>query len=254
MSATNAKSWYSTGYDGMDKERDRLARLSGPSRFWMPENTKRDIMFVDDEPFSIYEHQYRANGKWGNFVTCLRDSSDVAPCCEKLGDKSRYYVGFYTIIDLTESIDTKGKKYQYELKFLPAKMKTLQVLRTKKADRGSLVGTVYRVARYTKDDPNCGGEFEFQKEGGLDKIYPLANYRGKKLTELFTKESVGNPDTLERLRATFNLTVDNGQIAPKVYPFNYFSLLAPRDAKDVRTMVGQAQLEGDAARTDDIPF
>jgi len=256
------KSWYNTGYEGVDREKERLARLSGPNRFWMKEGTARELVFVDDDPICIYEHNPKMNGKWTNWITCLRDSNDIVPCCEKLGDKTRYYVGYYTVVDLTENTDAKGNKYQYEVKLLPTKLKTLQLMRRKKQDRGSLIGCIFKVHRDSREDPNCGGEFEFQREADLGKLFSVANYKGKKLAELFAKESAANPETLQRLKDTFQLVVGaDGSIAQKIVPFNYFNLLAPKDPKDVRNILGAATVEeagGEGAAPggsdDEVPF
>lgn len=258
----DGKSWYSTGYDGIDKEKERIARAGGPSRFWMKEGTSREIVLIDDEPLCIYEHNWRANGHWRNWLTCLKDSNDITPCCEKLGDKSRSYVGVYTVVDCTEHKDAKGNSYQYEVKLFPAKLKTLGVLRRKKGDRGSLIGAMFKVTRDTADDPNCGNDFEFLREADLEKLYKVANYRGKKLPELY-KEAMEKPEVMARLKDTFQLAVDkDGAPLAKVFPFNYFGLLAPKDPKEVRSILGSyvPEGEGDAGGAggknadDEIPF
>lgn len=256
---TEKKSWYSTGYEGIDREKDRIARLSGPNRFWIKVGTSREIIFIDDEPLCIYEHNPKLNGRWQNWFTCLRDSHDQVVCCEKLGDKTRYYVGYYTIVDLTENVDAKGNKYQYEVKLLPTKLKSLSLMRRKKQDRGSLIGCAFKVHRDSEKDPNCGGEYEFQREGNLEKLFTVANYKGKKLVDLY-KEASEQPAVMQRLKDTFQLQFDdNGAILPKIFPFNYFNLLQPKDPKDLRAILGAASLDtgseaSDSPQDDDIPF
>jgi hypothetical protein len=41
--------WYTTGFDVVDVEKERIARLSGPNRFWMKEGTGRELVFIDDD-------------------------------------------------------------------------------------------------------------------------------------------------------------------------------------------------------------
>jgi hypothetical protein len=259
---TEGKSWYSTGYDGIDREKERLAKLSGPNRFWMKEGTQREVVLIDDDPFCCYEHNPKLNGKWTNWLTCLKDSNDIIPCCEKLGEKTRYYVGYYTIVDLTAHTDAKGNKYQYEVKLLPTKLKTLQLLRRKKQDRGSLIGCVFKVHRDSQEDPNCGGEFEFQKEGDLAKLLPHANYKGKKLVDLY-KEATEKPDMLARLKETFQMSLDgNGHPEAKIFSFNYMNILQPKDPKEIRSILGSYTGEaggveteaGGGAKDDEVPF
>ncbi len=249
---TEKKSWYSTGYEGIEKERDRLSRLSGPNRFWMKAGTSREIVLIDDEPFCIYEHNPKANGTFQNWFTCLRDSADDPVCCSKLGAKSRYYVGYYTIVDLTESKDAKGNSYQYELKLLPAKLGTLTIIKRKKADRGSLIGSLFKVHRDKEDDPNCGSEFEFQREADLEKLFQVANYKGKKLPELFGKLHE-HADNLRRMQEVFQLQLAEGKVVSRVPPFNYPELLAPKTSRDLRDLLGSVTHDDKAAGGSEEP-
>ena len=254
------RNWYSTGYEAVDIEKERIARMSGPNRFWMKEGTKRELVFIDDESFNVHEHSPKLNGSFRNQFTCLQDAKDIVPCCEKLGPKSRYMCGYFTVIDLTENIDTKGNKYQYEIKLLPTKLKTLNLIKRKKQDRGSLIGCMFNVHRDSVDDANCGGEFEFKREADLEKLFKLVNYKGKKLTELY-KEAAEKPETMKRLQDTFQLTLDSsGLIVPKAYSFNYMHVLAPKEPKEIRQMLGAftpetaANGEAEAPSDDAIPF
>lgn len=255
--------WYNTGYEGVDREKERIARAGGPTRYWMKAQTTREMVFVDDEPLCIQEHSWQANGSWNNHCTCIREVSDYAPCCEKLGDKSRAYIGFYSIVDCTKNTDAKGNVYQYELKLLPAKLNTLSVIRRKKADRTSLVGALFKVTRDTADNPNCGNDYDFQKEGDLVKLFPLATYKNKKLTELY-KEASEKPEVMARLKETFQLEIDpkTNLIVPKIFPFNYVTLLAPKEPKEIRAMLGSVTPDTGAKganaapspKDDEIPF
>ncbi len=259
---SEGQSWYNTGYDGVDREKERIARSQGPNRFWMKEGTKKEIVFIDDEPFSIYEHNPKINGSYRNQFTCLRDVTDMAVCCEKLGERSRSFVGYYTVVDITPVADEKAKKYQYEVKLFPAKLKTLGMLRRKKQDRGSLIGCMFNVHRDTAKDPNCGSEFEFVREANLEKLFEAATYRGRKLAEVY-KEAMEKIETMNRLKEVFQLEIgSNGLIAPKVSTFNYLELLKPRDPKDIRLLLGNATVESGgsdgegstASKDDEIPF
>lgn len=254
-------SWYNTnGYDGADQERDRIARSYGPNRFWMKVGSTREVVFLDDEPFGIHEHQFRANGHWRNWATCLQGVHDIVPCCEKLGNKSRGYVAYYTVLDLTEApkeAGAAGIKYQYEVKFLPAKLTTLKTLKRKKLDKGSLVGLIFKVSRDSTDDPNCGGEFEFSKETDLDKLFKIATYRGKKLVDLY-KESTEKADVLARLKDTFQVKLDgSGHPVPSLAPFNYMKLLEPMAPRELKLILTGASTDDDTSsggKDSEIPF
>jgi hypothetical protein len=65
---------------------------------------------------------------------------------------------------------------------------------------------------------------------------------------------------MQRLKDTFQLQFDdNGAILPKIFPFNYFTLLQPKDPKDLRAILGAASLDtsnesSDSPQDDEIPF
>lgn len=260
-------SWFDTGYQGIKKEEDRLAQQYGPDRFWVKAGEKKLFVFVDDEPFGIHEHNPRINGDFKNWTTCLQGVYEDVACCALFGAQSRYYVGYYTVIDLSEWQDKKGNKHQYEIKYLPAKLKTLKKFQRKKGERGSLVGAIYSSVREDAKSPNVGDEFEFQREADMGKLFAVVNYKGKKLTERFT-EAESNSEKLERLRREFEITVDaEGKIVPKIPHFNYMELLKPRTAKELRETFtgvkieqgwgdggGAAPAAGGAKADEEVPF
>lgn len=236
-------SWYKSGFDSMKQEEDRLATLNGPNRLWMPAGAERDIIFLDDEPFAIYEHNPKINGSFKNWMTCVQGISDDVPCCEVLGANSRYYVGYFTVIDCSEFIDKKGNKHAYEVKLLGAKLKTMKKFRRKKEDRGSLVGCMYRAVREDAKSPVCGDEFEFKKEVDLAKVFEHAMYRGKKLSEIYTK-AAETPEGIERLRKTFHINTDkDGKLIKSVTPFNYMEVLKPRSSKELMAFLRSSKIE-----------
>jgi hypothetical protein len=258
-------SWYETGYSGINREEDRIATLSGPFRVWIPPGKSLEMVFVDDEPVCIYEHQWKANGSWRNWTTCLQGISDDVVCCKDLGEKTRSYVGYITTVQCTETTDKKGNKYNFELQLLGAKLKTLKKFRRKKEERGALAMTRFRVTREDDKSPSCGDEFEFLKEvTDPDKLFEVANYKGKKLSELWEKAE-SNPESMARLKRTFQLAFDSeGKLLRRVVPFNYMELLKPMEAADLRKRLNAnpaQDADGDGGGTnggggggDDVPF
>lgn len=256
--------WASEGYEGTKREEDRIAQQYGPNRMWMPVGTSKEVIFLDDEPVCFHEHNPKINGDWKNWLTCLQAvSDDGAPCCEILGAKSRYWVGYFTVVDCSKWTDKKGNTYQYEIKLLPAKLKSLKKFQMKKKDRGSLVGCLYKAARSDDKAASIGDEFEFVKDADLTKLYDVANYRGKKMAELYSK-AVENEDAMRNLKRTFKLQMGtDGKPLPKLVPFNYYALFEPKSAKDVRMMLagvkpdergGEDNEPKGGSASDDIPF
>jgi hypothetical protein len=257
------RSWYETGYDGVKKEEDRIAASQGPQRLWIPAGTGKDIVFLDDDPTCIHEHNPKMNGHWRNWMTCLKGVYDKVVCCERLGSSSRYYVGYFTVIDCSEWTDKKGNKYQYEIKLLGAKLKTLKKLRRKRDDRGSLVGCLFSAFREDGRSPSVGDEFEFKREVDMAKLFELVNFKGKNLGELFDKAMVDS-DVMGRFKKLFQLSMDaEGKVEKTLVPFNYMEILAPRTPEDMLDMLGSYKKEdqdsdgggsSSSDQDDDVPF
>lgn len=255
-------SWYETGYTGTKREEDRIASQQGPRRLYMKANESHQIVFVDDDPLCVHEHNPKINGDFKNWFTCLRGMyPDDAVCCQELGEKTRYYVGFYTIVDCTK-FEWKGNTYQYEVKLLPAKLKGLKMLQLRKQDAGAMAGRMYRVTRLTDKSSNSGDDFSFIKEVDMAKLFAVANFKGKKLTELFAKAK-DSPDNMERLRRTFQIVANGSEIEPRLVPFNYLELLKPRTPKDIAALLRGVKLEErseaatgtpEGAAEDEVPF
>jgi len=239
------KSWYDTGYTGVRKEQDRVDASSGPNRIWIPAGGKKELVFVDDEPVCIHEHNPKLNGDWKNWLTCLKDVYDDVACCSilNINDYKPYYIGYYTVIDCTEWVDKKGNKYQYELKLFPAKLKTLKRLQMRRADpaRGAFAGKLFSIMRVDEKSPNSGDEFEVIKDADMSKLFALANYKGKKLSELYAKGV--DEENISRLKNTWKVEVVEGKVVNKIVPFNYFKILHPLTSKDVRSLLNGSVIE-----------
>lgn len=266
-------SWGSSGFGTVKAEVERQATANGPNRFWMPENSSKEFLFIDDDPFMIHEHNPQMNGSWKNWITCLQGVSDSAPCCEALGTKSRYACWYFTVVDLSSWTDKKGNVYKNEIKFFPAKLKTAQKFERKKKERGSLVGSIYRASRDGQKSSSVGDEFEFVREADLTKLFEHVVYKNKKLSELYSKANA-DAEQLHLLKKVFQLQIGEGNaVINKVVPFDYRSLLAPKDASELRPMLhgasagntgfdgggagaggGGAQGGSSGAAVDDIPF
>lgn len=239
-----AKSWYDTGYGGVRREQERIEQGSGPNRLWMPAGAKKEVVFVDDEPVCIHEHNPKMNGEWTNWFTCLKDVYEDVACCEILNPSGYkpYYVGFYTCIDCSEYIDKKGNKYQYEMKLFPAKLKTLKRLQMRRTERGPFAGKLFSIMRVDDKSPSSGDEFEIIRETvDWAKLFPLANYKGKKIGEWFAKGV--DEESIKSLSNIWKLEVTEGKIQPKLVPFNYFQILHPLPPKDIRAILSGSQIE-----------
>jgi len=255
-------SWYNSGFDGMGAEQQRLESQYGPPRFWLPIGQSREIVFMDDEPFCIHEHNPYMGGNYQNWITCVQGIHDDAVCCQKLEPKSRYYIGYLTICDTSVYTDKKGNEHQFEMKMIGGKLPTMKAWKRKKDDRATLIGQLYKVSRDSDKAPSCGGEFEFNRSVDMEKLFTLACYKGKKLSDLFT-EAEANAEKMVSLQKTFQLRLVDGKL-PRVLPaFNYVELLKPLTPKELRiklagaeprSSTGKGKTAGAGAESDDVPF
>jgi hypothetical protein len=216
--------------------------MYGPPRFWMKPGANTQLVFLDDEPACIHEHNPRMNGSWKNWLTCIKDvHPDDPECCLAIGHDTRYYVGYFTVVDCTEWKDQKGHLHQFEIKLFPAKLKTLKLLQSKKEGRDNrLAGRVYKVGRTDKQSPGCGNDFEFDRDADLQKLFGVTEYKGKKLSELFKSDK---PEEIEKLKKLFNLRMEGTAIMPRLVPFNYFGVLQPKSPKEMRDLLRGAKFE-----------
>lgn len=170
--------WYKTGFGGIDDAEKEQASHNIPWDFWLRPSESAEITFLDDECFEFWEHELEIANKWGNYFTCLRGIDPKGcPICDSFGEKHRYYVGLFTIVDHRETVDKRGNKRFDQRRLLRAKMKSLKKLRRQKEKRGSLVGARFLVTRNSSEEPRIGDEWEWCKDRDLAKE-PFA-YRGK---------------------------------------------------------------------------
>ena len=156
------------GYDVFAKKEEEYEerQKSFVNRFWLPPEKSTKIVFLDDNPVILDEHQVKIDGRWNNFFTCLRQLGQNCPLCEEL-DNRPATTGFYTIIDTSEWTDARGNKHVNEKKLFAPKFKTLQMLKRLSKKRGSLQGCVFDVYRTSADAYNVGDVFDY--EGKLEE-------------------------------------------------------------------------------------
>lgn len=201
MSDFQSKLNNSRGYDAFsEKEKEIEAKQSRTfiNRFWLPSDGTSKIVFLDDNPPIVEEHQIQIDGDWRNWFTCLRMVGESCPICDKL-DSKPYTVGFYTVLDTTEWKDKQGRVHKNEIKLFPAKFKTLQVLKRLSAKRGSLDGCMFEVYRSSSDAPNTGDVFDFEKKLSMDEILAM-NPEAKPLNYAEILEPKSSSEMLDVLR------------------------------------------------------
>ena len=242
-------SWYTKGFDGVGREEARQQATQSPNRFWVPVGERRELVFIDDDPAQLYEHNPKMNGNWRNWTTCLKGIEDPCPVCEVFGEKTRYFVGYLTCVDITKWVDKKGNAHQFELSLFPAKLGSMKKLKrkiedAKEAER-SFAGSLYRSSRDSDKEPSSGSELEYIRAADTVKLFDMTMYRGKKLSELFDKAEQSAP-SMEALKKLFTLKFTEGGELLRVIPeFNYESVLHPKPRKELSAMLKGVEPEDD---------
>lgn len=243
-------SWYNQGFDHAKKENekmeDRINGLGTLRRLWIPAGESKQLVFLDDQPFLIYEHQAKIDGDFRNWFTCLRGIEDECPACEQLGVKSRYFVGYFTVINCSEYIDKKGNKHQFEVQLLAAKSKSLKMLEMRSKAKGGLAGKLWNANRTDKKTAVCGDVYDYEKDADLSKLFHHANINGKKLSELIAKANTDEKE-LARLARYLQLKIENGKALPQLTPVNYMEQVKPLGVTELKYAIKGAEVDGDEA-------
>lgn len=260
-------SWYQSGFGGMAEEQQRLDAMQGPGRLWIPQTKEKEIVYIDDDPCCIYEHNPKIGGNYRNELTCLQGVSDDVVCCQVLGPNSRYYVGYFTVVDCSLWTDNKGNEHQYEMRLMGAKMRSLKLIRRKKDDAGSLIGKMFKHYRTDDRSASIGDDISFKRDVNLEKMFPVVCYRGKKLADMW-KEAEEDPAKMLKVTSTFNIKPGEDGKLPRTIPqFNYFEVLKPRGPQELRLSLGAVEPDDDgpgpspstsgassSVKQDDVPF
>jgi hypothetical protein len=215
-----------------------------PDRVWIPAGKSTELVFVDDTAISFEEHNAHINGNWKNWMTCAAPITDEGEpeCCRILGKDSRYRVTMLTVVDCSKWTDKKGNVHQYEVKVLPAKYKTAQKLERKSGDLAkegkSLIGRLYKVVRETDKSPSVGDEYEFTRDVDLGKLFSLATYKGKKLSDLWDKADESAEEYAKLARVFAISKGADGKVVRKLVPFRYEAVFAPKLPKEIRETLG----------------
>jgi hypothetical protein len=164
----------SRGYDAFKQKEQEVEerQKNWTHRFWLKPETEAKIIFLDDDPIIIEEHNLKLNGRWTNWFTCRRIIGEPCILCDEVKD-TPYTVGFYTILDLTEYTTKKGDKIKNTIKLFAPKFKALQLIKRQSQKRGGLELCVFDVFRSSSDAFNVGDSFEFEEKTDWETIKKL---------------------------------------------------------------------------------
>lgn len=175
------------------------------NRFWLRPEQETRIIFLDDDPIVLEEHQMKLNGDWRNWFTCLKMLNQHCVLCDEIKDTPST-VGFYTILDLTEYTNKKGEKVKSSVKLFTPKFKALQLIKRQSQKRGGLELCMFDVYRSSADAFNVGDSFEYIDEEITWEDVKALNPDAK----VFDYAEILAPKTNEEIRKILNKnTQDN---------------------------------------------
>jgi len=206
-------SWFKTGWGDVNEEGSKSPFESkGPRRFWLPPEKSARLLFLDDDPTGAWEHGFNMNGKWGHHEFCLTKNKlgERCPICDS-GDKMwPYFIGFFTVINLTPWFTKKdNKEICLTREVFGARMGSkekpgiLKKIERMKASEGRLKGCIYEAYRSGKKTESVGDEFKLVEKIDISEIekYGRAEVEkyAKRINEkVAAKDAVSVEKLLER--------------------------------------------------------
>lgn len=159
-------SWFVEGNDQTSRDKFiKDAYRQTVFNFWLKDGETREVVFLDDAKFGVYEHVVPLNGSYKNF-TCA--GGDCILCGM---EKQRTYREYYSVLDLTPYKDKNGKDHKFSRKALAATKDVAAILQSRRADiGGTLQGKKFKVSRSGGKSPSCGNDWVYQSAVDLTKV------------------------------------------------------------------------------------
>ncbi|MEK6704617.1 MAG: hypothetical protein AABZ06_02405 [Bdellovibrionota bacterium] len=159
--------WFVEGFDDFESvilnERHR-----SPTRVWAKAGYEKEVIFVDDGGFSIWEHSYVVNGDSRNWITCLEGTGSTCPFCERRIKK--YFQTFYTIIQTSGHWGENEIWYQNKRRLFCAQPDVARIIQKHKGRlENTLIGRKFRVGRLDYSSEATERCFEYVERVQLDK-------------------------------------------------------------------------------------
>jgi hypothetical protein len=239
-------SWMGTGWGTMDTAWDNVPRKGGggPRRVWMPPEAKQRHLFLDDDPQTYWEHNYKWNKSWLNWEPCrVRNrivlpgeagwQSDGCPPCDRYPDRFPYFIGLHTTINMTPWFTKKtNMEINFQREIFAAKMGSadkpgvLKKVKKLYEKYGRLRGLVFDIERPGKKTESCGSEFEL-----VEQIDPkdIDTYMRDHLTDYLKRRNEGVPKDKQS-------TLDGLLKFNPWEPFDFEKVYKPKPIAELKAM------------------
>ncbi len=221
-----------SAYDAAEKQaKSREARknskVSGPMRFWIPAGLSKRVIFLDDNPPELVEHQVTIDGDWRHWFLCLRtpDANGFwtvgnCPFCDMKIPK--YLMGPYSVVDETGYTDKKTGEEKKNIKHvLVAKERSLNKFKRLSARHGGLSGNRFECFRTDGKSVVIGDDWAFT--GKVEEaVWSAIDNKPVNYRDYFKKVTV---EEAKAILASGTITI------PEKTPFNDKPEAPPKAAK-----------------------
>lgn len=261
-------SWYNTGYEATEtawddvpfdgNERDLRLYIPYPNtaKGISEEDCIKRVLFLDDDPASFWEHQFKYQGNFKHREVCLRRNKALAqkyggdcPPCDKIDDKYPYFVGLHSVIVMTPYFT---KKHNTEMNFIRRqfaaklggkdKPGVLVKLRKLRERYGRLRGLIFDVERPGKKTEVCGSEFHL-----VEKLDPgeIKTYCMEQMKEYVERRNAKLPNDKQ-------VTIEKLLEWNPWEPYDWDKYIVPKKPDELARMFGKGGgYEADKSFSDD---
>lgn len=257
--------WYTRGSQGLQQEAARQDNQSSVKWFEVKQDGEKFAVFLGDESFNAYFHEYRQGKEFGLRCTCINGVHDDAVCCAQLGPRSRSFISLYTVIDI-EGYKPKNKPaVPFALVPLGAKFGSAKLIEEERKAATSLIGRKVRITRTGHNAPRSGNAFrsvqwasktggppaDYLNDAGWAGLAKVVTYRGKKLAdsiravnEAVLKGDFTKRDAMARVFLIDGLLQPDGTVQEGLIPsFNFLSMYAPLSPRELRAQLTGATVD-----------
>lgn len=232
------------GYDSVDAVR-KSAPQKGPRRFWMKETEQKEILFLEDQPTVLWEHNFQFGGKWGNRLPCNKNNNEGKErcyICEEYKKSFPATVGLFSIMNLTrwerDEEDQNGRKpvYCYQREIFTARMGsvarpgTLQELQRLRqmTENKSLHGVIMTCYRSGSKTEAVGDKISIKTQVDPEKIEAFGHQKVRAfLAEI---NQTLSPDS----RISFERYIERNPWQP----YNFDEIIVPMPYEQQRDLYG----------------
>jgi hypothetical protein len=247
-------SWFKTGYDAADTAYDDLPDR-GPRRVWMPADATNRFLFLDDEPFCFWEHQFQMNGSWLNWEPCKVRNKMESHCvvCDRYPDRYPYFVGYHSVISLTPWTSDKNRTYCFGRQMYGAKLggkdkpgvlkklqriKDLTEIHGVKKNGGRMRGLIIEARRTGSKTETVGDELTVIDQIDPDAVVAWVKAQIAPHLEVVNEQGLAAATAKGEADKYKEVTMEKFLEWNPIEPFDFEKLIEPRSNSQLLSLLG----------------